>query len=180
MKYLYFAFSLVLLFNSCKENSENKVALNLSEHFKDDSLHFEIKYPKTWEILNSNNETNSITISEKIKDSADMYQENISVWMEQMPLPISDSTYAIASHTQLKLSNPKIDLSPLEKTVINNQTFYTFHFDFVTTDTTKYAVIGYITTHGQRGYNFACTSIKNEMPNYEPIFKEILSTFTQT
>lgn len=174
MKEIFLAFCAALLLGAC---TENKPAVKLTKTYIADSLHFSIKHPENWEVLKDPDQGKSIAIVEKQGDKKDSYQENIVCWLEEMPMAVSDSVYATAAVTQLKIANPTLDIRKKGEAVLGSNHFSSFTFDFSGKNKTPYEVMGFCIVKGKRGYNFSCTALKSSMPEYLPLFREILSTF---
>lgn len=171
--YVYVLAAFVFLL-SC---GEKKALINLTETYKSDSLFCSIQYAKNWEVLQNPQEKNTFALVEKLKDSADAYQENLVCWFEEMPIQISDSVFFHSTITQLKISNPTLQIQNLKPITLGKNTFQSFHFEFVSNDKAPYEVFGFCLMHGKLGYNFACTANKKEAKVYQNIFHQILSTF---
>lgn len=174
MKNLILGMIAALVIGSCKTNSPNSA---LTETFRSDSLHFTMNYPSTWEALVNPLELNTVAFVEKKTDSQDSYKENIVCWMEEMPIEISDSVFFQASITELKISNPNLNIKKLPPIKLGNHTFSSFTFDYYSKDSTSYEVLGFCKVQGTRGYNFACNSEKKDLQKHHSIFKEMLTTF---
>ncbi|MBK7692053.1 MAG: hypothetical protein IPJ31_13415 [Bacteroidetes bacterium] len=174
MKNLLLGLAVALAFESCKTNSQSAA---LTETFTSDSLHFTMSHPSNWEAFVNPVELNTVAFIEKKVDSQDSYKENIVCWMEEMPLEITDSVFFQASITELKISNPQLQIKKLSPVVLGDHTFSSFTFDYYSKDSNAYEVLGYCMVHGKRGYNFACNSEKKDQQKHHPIFKKMLSTF---
>ncbi len=174
MKHLTLCLCLGVLLFSCETKNPG---VGLTETFQSDSLHFSMKYPANWEALINPSELNTVAFVEKKADSQDVYKENMVCWMEEMPIPISDSVFVQASITELKISNPKLTIKKLEPLKLGTHTFSSFTFDYWSADSTGYEVLGFCIVNGKRGYNFACNSEKKDLQKHHPIFKEMLASF---
>lgn len=169
------------ILNGCSNHEESntkKPAENgLSEgwkEFKSDSLHFSIAFPKGWEArLNGSR----VGIFELKKDSTDTFEDNIIIWVEEMPVAIPDSLYAVAAVTEFRIKNPDISPSKLPARQIGNLTFHPFSFEYTNKRQESFSILGYTKVEGNRGYNFSCTALKNDMSAHQASFDSILSTF---
>lgn len=149
----------------------------LSENFSSDSLHFSIQYPKTWEVLSNPKDPRSVALVQKATNDSANYLENLVIWVEEMPMAISDSVYYQASVTQLKISNPALNITKTGKTNLGGRDFSSFTFDMTGKNGVEYTIAGYCLVQDKLGYNFSCTALKRNMQSSLPLFKKIISTF---
>lgn len=181
MKFVGLVLLSIAMLIGCKENTEQE-AMKPKEpeqgkgwkEFKSDSLHFSIAFPPGWEArLNGS----KVGIFELKKDTNDLFEDNIIIWMEEMPVAIPDSLYAVASVTEFKIKNPGIEPSVLPVRQLGGITYHAFTFDFENKKKETFSILGLTRVAGNRGYNFSCTALKNELTIHEPSFDSILATF---
>jgi len=175
MKLKYFVACFFLVLTGCSE-SKNEGKNEPTDHkktFTSDSLHFTISYPANWEVKEKESK---VGILEPYKDSTDKFQENIVVWVEEMPLAISDSLYAKATLAELRIKNPTLTIQSFPSKKFGDHTFSYFEFD-LPGDDRNYKVIGYTTVKDRRGYNFSCTYEASASGDYKTSFESIVSTF---
>ncbi len=163
-----------ILLYSCGTQSKKS---SLTEKFSSDSLHLFLQFPSDWEVLKNPKDPQSVAFVQKAGNKQDSYQENIVFWLEEMPMSVTDSVYLQASVTQLKIANPELNIIKKGKVKLGNYDFSSFSFDMQGKKNVAYAITGYCLVIGQRGYNFSCTALKPDMPQYLPLFQDIISTF---
>lgn len=175
MKKICLALASVSMLYACNdaENARKKTM----KIYTLDSLHFQIEAPMSWKASQNKNKPNAVTFFENLENGTDKFEENISIWYESLPLAIADSTYAKAAVTQLKITNPSIDISSISKKKIGENNFHVFQFNFVRPDSSHYTVQGYTFLKGLNGYNFICTSDQQQMSAHQAVFDSILTTF---
>jgi hypothetical protein len=169
-----------ITFFSC-QNETNTTPKHTSEPstktYKSDTLHLVLEYPASWELKSNNNALNTIGFYEPLIDTQDTYQENLLIWMEEIPFQMPDSSYNKAAITQIKLANPDLDIT--KKGIFKSDTnaFGHFSFSFTTADSNSYYVEGYSLLKGKYGYNFSFTSEKGKEGNYTNQINAILKSF---
>jgi hypothetical protein len=175
MKKICLAIASVSLLYACNdaENARKKTM----KIYTLDSLHFQIEAPMSWKARQNKNEPNAVTFFENLQNGTDEFEENISIWYESLPLAIADSTYAKAAITQLKITNPNMDISGISTKKIGENIFHGFQFNFTRPDSSHYTVQGYTCLKGLHGYNFICTSDQQQMAAHQAVFDSILTTF---
>ena len=160
--------------NDTKTNSSNTELPNL---IKSDSLGFALQVPKNWEVQPNTGRPDLVGIFETFQDSTDKFKENIQIWREEIPMPIPDSMYYQAAMTQIRIANPDLTIQMSQPIIIDSLKFRGFEFQFSTTDSAKYKVIGYTLLKGKYGYNLTCTAEQSKETIYLPLFNKILHSF---
>ena len=175
MKFQLLLTSLFLVLAACSETKKEgqKEQTDNQKTFTSEGLHFIISYPPNWEVKERESK---VGILEPYKDSTDKFQENIVVWVEEMPLAISDSLYAKATLAELRIKNPTLTIQSFPSKKFGDHTFSYFEFD-LPGDDRNYKVIGYTTVKDRRGYNFFCTYEASASGDYKTSFESIVSTF---
>lgn len=180
-KTYFFGLGLIsLVFFSCQNESnknQKKTAEPSTKAYKSDTLHLALEYPALWELKSNNSALNTIGFYEPLTDAKDTYQENLLIWMEEIPFQMPDSSYNKAAITQIKLANPDLDIT--NKGIFQSDTnaFGHFSFSFTTSDSNSYHVEGYSLLKGKYGYNFSFTSEKSKEGQYAEKINAILKSF---
>ncbi len=183
MKIILCATTVVLLttFAACKNDNEaakqdsRTDATNSGmKMYNSDTMHMSFSYPDTWEVRKNGNR---LGVFETLEDSSDDFQENIISWSEDMPIGISDSLYAQAATTEIKIKNPSLTVTKLPSKRLGENTFHLFEFDYTNADSSPYHITGYTLVKDKRGYNFSCTSSMKKAEKHTPIFESILASF---
>jgi len=159
-----------------QQQTKNSKSATESDYktYTSDSLHLSFNYPPDWEVrLNGNR----LGIFEPLKDSTDAFQENIMIWIEEMPMQISDTLFGKAATTEIKIKNPNIVLNHEGLKKLGDQNFYHFEFDYTNSGNSMYHIFGYTLVNKKRGYNFSCTSEIAKAGIHSPLFESILSSF---
>jgi hypothetical protein len=167
--------ALILLSISCKTNTTTEEPK--MKTYQSDSLKLTIQYPTTWEQKTNPNTPNMVGFFEPLSDSADQYQENLQLWVDEIPFELPDSIYKKAAITQIQLANPTFNIKRLPEIKTSQATFSHFQFEFTTNDSTQYMVNGYVFLKKKYGYNINFTSEKNKWEKYETIIEQLLQTF---
>ncbi|HQW45975.1 MAG TPA: hypothetical protein PLZ98_02820 [Chitinophagaceae bacterium] len=174
MKQWIFSFLVFALAISCSEKKSNS---DINQLYRSDSLHFSMMYPKQWEVIKKPTESNTFLFIEKKTTDTHSFQKNMVCWVEEMPIPISDSIYFQASMTQLKISKPTLQIQPFNPIQLGKQYFSHFTYQTKLADSINYEIAVFCCVVGKNGYNFYCTSPLNQL-SYLAYYKEIISTFT--
>lgn len=166
---------IILGVNACNSEKEQKDKKSKEGfiNYKNDSLGFEISIPENWIMHTEKGDTKSITFFEPKSDSLDSFKESIVVWVEEMPMAISDSVYAQAAITQIKISNPNLEIENKGIELNSTDTLHAFTFKFVTDDSSKYYVNGYTTVNKLKGYNISFTGLEKDKENHKVLFDDI-------
>ncbi len=167
--------SLFILMIGCK-NKATKKESNM-QSYQSDSLKLSIQYPIKWEQKTNSNTPNMISFFEPLFDSADRYQENIQLWVEEIPFELPDSSYKQAAVTQIQIANPSLNIIRLAEVVTSHAHLSQFQFDFTTNDSSQYTVKGFVFLKGKIGYNINFTCEKNKSGDYQTIINQILQSF---
>ena len=174
MKQWILAFLAFVLLISC---NEKKPSSDINQLFRSDSLHFSMMYPEHWEVIKKPTENNTLIFIEKKTSDTQSFQKNMVCWVEEMPMSIADSIYYKASITQLKITNPTLQIQQYKPIQLGKQYFSHFTYQTKLADSLKYNIAVYCCVVGNNGYNFYCTSPLNESSDID-YYKEIISTFT--
>lgn len=169
--------SLFLLHIGCANNAPSTSSSPEFKTFTSDTMRFSIDYPASWEQKYIQDSTQAVGFYEPLSESADKFQENVQLWIEDLPMAISDTLYTQATIGQLKIVNPQLQVQTLPDISTSNTRFGRYNFEFTTHDSAKYSVEGYVCLHNLRGYNITFTSEKKNSNSYHKIVNQIIESF---
>jgi hypothetical protein len=130
---------------------------------KDSSYTF--TYPQDWF---ATEKPNGVLLLQPLTDSMDVYQENILIQTEVLPMKIKDSIYYKSLRTQINIANPTVEITDLPDTNIQNKTYSRFQFYFSSSEGIPFKVMQAATMRDSTGYLFISTSVdvKDTMQEY--------------
>lgn len=169
--------TLIAFIWGCKDEKEGHSELNELKTYTSDTMGFSLTYPFDWEIKYQHDSTNSVGFYEPIQDTTDKFQENLQIWIEDLPMTISDTLYKQATLGQLKIVNPKLSVNSLNDLSTQNAKFGHYGFEFTSNDRTTYQVDAYLYLKGDRGYNFTFTAEKKNFETYRSTLNQIMESF---
>jgi hypothetical protein len=147
------------------------------KNYRNDSLHFSIDIPENWDLRFNKKNKSSVGFFEPLSDSSDAFQENLVIWVEELPVGISDSLYAKAARAQIQLANPSLKVEHQGWYPSKSYRFDHFYFDFTNTDSSTYQIDGYTLLFQKRGYNLSFASEKKYAADHQQIYNQLLESF---
>jgi hypothetical protein len=168
-----------LLFILACQESDKKANSTNGHHLESKILKISVDYPKAWSIFYTPDSTSPgslITLQSPLENEADTYQENVSVYHEDLPIKVSDSLFHRAAMSQVRIANPSLTVIDKGIQKFGNNSYHSFAFDF-TKESTSYVVKGFTIMKDSTGYTFNFTGAKNNEEKYGSALAGILQSF---
>ena len=174
---LLLAFISFLILSACKDENVKNSKSEEYKNYTSDTMKISLDYPSDWEIIMQLDSNRSVSFIETLKDTSDNYQENIKVWIEDMPYAIGDSLYKQAALAQLNILNPDLPIESQPDLKTSTGTWGHYSFEFTTQDSSKYRVDGYTSVKDKRGYNLTFTAESKNHAAYKETLQHIVESF---
>lgn len=159
---------LLIFITSCKERKSTEIKSFYSERMK-----MQFEYPSYYQL-----KFDSIQHKIYLQDtliSTPKNRNNILIWLEEMPLEISDTIYAKASFTQQRILTPEIQLIDEKIETINGNCFFIYKYIQNPQENmqTSFATL----VKQNRGYNIQSSSSKEYLNTQDSILQTLLQSF---
>lgn len=173
LKFIHLGTILIVLSVVSCENKKNTPEF---KEYSIDSLGYSIAVPSDWTLKKRDIHRYAFSFYEPKTCEMDSFSENITIWMEPLPIKISDSLYAKTNIGQFKITQPNIIIK--EEAPIDgiNRRLYPFSFS-INEKGTHYSVQGYTCVKDTLAYNLSCTYPTSKQDDYKPLFKKIINSF---
>lgn len=175
----FFSFLVILsMMISCGE-TESKKSKSSTQHLESRNLKFALDYDSSWLITfkPDSSQSGALTILQSgLEGPDDSYQERIEIYHEGLPMRIPDTMFHQAAITQIKISNPSLEVTNVGAKPFGNNHFHEYTFSF-NRNSTDYVVHGYTLLNDSIGYTINFTAAKKDENKYLSKVENILSSF---
>jgi PsbP-like protein len=155
---------------ACKNNSK----IMLEKSFVDSVKNFSIQYPASWQF-----DSSRFVLQETVLNNADVFQESISLGLEQNFTHQKAAIFIDASQTQMKLVDSNFKNISTQSIKINNldaaKAVYTTKQNEVLYKNTLYAVAIDTTI-----FYIQCNAVDTSFESHQAIFNQIINTIKPT